>query len=406
MPEKIRNPHKNTATNEALLRLKKTSLVSSIYKKEMDVENIRKLFPITTEKVYLNHASTGPMTTRARNAINKLLDIYQFESDITKEFLESAEEETRNLAAQLVGAHPDEIGLVKNTSQGLIIPMNALGWEAGSNVILRKGGFPANVCPWIYNLPHVEKRYIEVNNNETILESCKNALCERTKAITVDWVDFLSGSRVDLKRLGDFCQEKNVFLFVDGIQGLGALQLDLSELNVDVFSAGATKWMFGPQGIAIMYISKKLLSQLNLTNAGWLSAQWENFHHFSEIPPIKQSTARYEEGTKNLLGIFGFREHLKLLLEVGPDKIQERIFHLRGLLVKGLKDTGCVFLSPLDNERGSGIVTFKPPKEASEELHEKLTKNNIIISYREGWLRVSPHFYNTEEEIKKLLENV
>jgi cysteine desulfurase/selenocysteine lyase len=374
--------------------------------KELDIEAIRKLFKVTDKKIYLNHASTGPVTTRARKAIEELLDVYEYEVDITKEFLESIEGEVRHLAAELMGAHVDEVALVKNTSQGLIIPMNAMEWDEGSNVILRKGGFPANVCPWRQNLPDVEKRFIRADTCDEFMEACASKVDRSTKVIAVDWVDFLSGQRMDLKRLGDFCSEHGILLFVDGIQGLGVLRLTLWELAVDVFSCGAAKWLFGPQGIGIMYLKKQLLDRLKLKNTGWLSVAWKDFQHFEVIPPVKRSAARYEEGTRNLLGMVGMREHLKLFLEIGPDTVEKRIAKLREMIVTGLAEKGCTFLSPMDFEDGSGIVTFRHPKKQSEELYGELTARNIIVSIREDWIRVSPHFYNTEGEIEEFLTYV
>ncbi len=372
----------------------------------MNIDEIRKLFRVTERKIYLNHASTGPITTRARAAIEALLDTYEYEVDTSKEFLEEIEGEVRGLAAQLVGAHTDEIALVKNTSQGLIIPMNAIEWERGASVMLRKGGFPANVCPWLLNLPEVDKQFIDADTCSEFLKACASNAKRGTKVIAVDWVDFLSGQRMDLNALGDFCSSHNILFFVDGIQGLGALRMNVSGLAVDVFSCGAAKWLLGPQGIGIMYIRRRLLETLELKNAGWLSVAWEDFQHFSVIPPVKQSAARYEEGTRNLLGMVGMREHLRLFLEVGPDTIEKRIEKLRGMVVTGLREKGCTFLSPLDFKEGSGIVTFRHPKKQSEELYGELMARNIIVSLREDWIRVSPHFYNTEEEIEEFLAYV
>ncbi len=370
------------------------------------IREIRELFPITKEKIYLNHASTGPLTTRARKAMEGLLDIYELEGDITKEMLDSAENQTRGLAAKLLGADESEIAIVKNTSQGLILPMNALDWEIDSNVILVKGGFPANIYPWMYNLPDVEKRFVEPEKGKGFLEKCVSMVDKKTRAVAVDWVDFLTGRRVDLGSLGEFCQDRNILLFVDGIQGLGAITIDLSRIKVDFFSAGASKWLFGPQGVGIMYISKRVFDRLKSNNIGWLSAKWENFNDFSKLAPLKTSASRFEEGTRNLIGIYGFTEHLKMFLEFGTEEIEKRIFFLRDKLIEPLEEKGCEFLSPLEKENGSGIVTFKSPELRSEELYETLKGNNIIVSLREGFIRVSPHFYNTESEIERFLNFV
>jgi len=192
---------------------------------KMELEKIRELFPITKNKIYLNHASTGPLTTKARKAMEELLDVYEFEGDVKKETLEEAEEETRQLSALLLGAEPGEIAVSKNTSQGLIIPMNALEWKKGDNVILIKGGFPANIYPWVYNLPDVEKRFVELEKNEVFYKKLEKVIDKKTKAVSVDWVDFLTGRRINLEKLGEVCRSKNILLFVDGIQGLGVVDI-------------------------------------------------------------------------------------------------------------------------------------------------------------------------------------
>jgi len=390
-----------------VLKLKATEESSSkIIEGKMNIEKIRELFPITKEKIYLNHASTGPLTTRARKAMDALLDIYEFEGDITKDMLDTAEEQARTLSAKLLGAEKSEIAIVKNTSQGLILPMNALDWDLSSNVILAKGGFPANIYPWLYNLPDVEKRFVELRKDEDFYGKCVSVADKKTKAIAVDWVDFLTGKRVDLERLGEFCQHRDILLFVDGIQGLGAIRIDISKIKVDFFSAGASKWLFGPQGVGIMYISKRVFNRLKSNNTGWLSAQWKNFNDFSKLPPLKNSASRFEEGTRNLIGIYGFIEHLKLFLEVGMEEIEKRIFLLTDMLIDGIRKKGCEIASPVIKEERAGIVTFKPVRISSEELHKNLVEKNIIVSIRSGFIRVSPHFYNTEKEIEQFLKYV
>jgi selenocysteine lyase/cysteine desulfurase len=217
----------------------------------MNIDDVRKLFPITKEKIYLNHASIGPLSIPAREAMEHCINAH-IEGDIPKEMIEDTEEETRELAARLRGANTDEIAFVKNTSQGLIIPINALNWENGTNVVLKRSGFPANIYPWIHILPDVEKRYFELKGSENFIEKCFSVVDDKTKVITIDWIDFLTGEQVDLEELGDLCRKRGILLFVDGIQGLGAIEVNLSEISVDFFSSGASKWLFGPLGIGVM----------------------------------------------------------------------------------------------------------------------------------------------------------
>lgn len=310
--------------------------------------------------------------------------------------------ETRELAADLLKASPSELAFVKNTSQGILIAMDSIPWRPGDNVVLLKDAFPANIYPWLNLLPEVEKRWLELNG-EDFLERVSDCVDERTRAVSIDWVHYLIGKRFELTELGKLCRRKGIFLIIDAIQGLGALQIDLSQVKCDFLCAGGSKWLLSPHGIGILYVSKERFDELKPSNIGWLSAEWDNFENFKVTRPLKRGAARLEEGTVNLIGIYGMRESLKIILSVGLAEIEKRIIILTNTLAKGLLELDCEILTPLDSTLRSGILSFNSPHISTKELQNFFSQQGVVCSFREGWIRLSPHFYNTEEEVKLIL---
>ncbi|MCK4352167.1 aminotransferase class V-fold PLP-dependent enzyme [candidate division WOR-3 bacterium] len=366
----------------------------------LEIEKYRELFPVTKNFIHFNHASTGPLSKPAASAIKGLIDnlekgLYNWEE------VGSIVEGTRKLASILLNVSSDEISFIKNTSQGILIAIGSIPWETGDNVVLMKDAFPANIYPWKYNLPDVEKRYVKLGDGKDFVAELSTTIDEHTKAITLDWVHFLSGVKVNLKEVSKLCKKHNTFLIVDAIQGLGALQIDLKKTQVDFLTSGASKWLFGPEGIGILYVSKKTIPKLKPFNIGWLSADWGNFENFTP-KPIKSSAARFEEGTRNLIGIVGLRENLKILLEAKLRNVEEKIMNLIDNLTSGFLERGIEILSPFKPQ--SGIISFRKPKTESQKIFEKLKGEKIICSLRDDWLRFSPHFYNTIEEVNKVME--
>lgn len=363
----------------------------------VNIDKIRNLFPVTLNRIYLDHASDGPLSGPASEEMMKLLRICAKEAKPRASESLEAVEETRRLVAGLLKVSPSEIAFVKNTSQGILLAIASIPWKSGDNVVLLKDAFPANIYPWLNLIPDVEKRWVEPDKDS--MDELFNRIDEHTRAVSIDWVHYLTGRRFNLKELGELCRRKEIFLIVDAIQGLGALKLDLSEVKCDFLCAGASKWLFGPQGIGILYVSKDRFDELIPTNIGWLSAQWENFEEFNFMRPLKSGAPRLEEGTKNLIGIYGFRENLKIILDVGLEEIEKRIITLTDGFAGRFLELGCEILTPLDLPR-SGILTFKHPKISSRELWNSLSAKDVVCSLRSGWIRLSPHFYNTEEEVK------
>ncbi len=372
----------------------------------IDVDKYRRLFLVTDKSIYLNHASTGPLPTTAIKAIEQLNRRCSEQGSFDWEEEEKMSNDTRTLSAKMVNATSEEICFVQNTSQGIIYAIGSIFWEKGDNVILMKDAFPTNLYPFLYLLPDVEKRYvtsIELNNNPNcILKHIDN----KTKAIALDWVNFLNGIRINLVFIGQICQDKSIYFIVDGMQGLGAVKLDLKKAQIDFFSSAAPKWMLGPHGIGILYINQNILDKLKPFNLGWLSANWVDFYDIFTPKPLKTSAARLEAGTKNYLGIVGLQESLKLFHEIGTNEIESRIFEITDYLLSKINEPRFEIITPKQRKKRAGIVSFRRKDKDSMELFMKLKQNKIICSLRENYIRISPHFYNTISELDQLINIV
>jgi cysteine desulfurase/selenocysteine lyase len=364
--------------------------------------DVSKLFTHTKDVIYFNHASSSPLPLPARERMKVLIDELS-SGDRPWNFWSTELSEFRSQSAGLLGAQPGEIGFIPNTSTGLLIALYSIPWQENDNIVCIKDGFPANIVPWEHNLPQIGKRQIEIEGDRPLEARILDSIDEHTRAVAIDWVDFFTGYRVDLKKVGDLCNARGIFLIVDGIQGCGALELDLSELHVDFFAAASAKWLLGPVGAGILYVNAETMSRLRPAFAGWMSLSWKEFNIFDPLPPIKQGAGRFEPGSYPGVPLVGFVENLRILNSVGMAKINERIFQTRRLLLQGLKQMDAEIISPENEDHASGILTFRFQGKDSKALFEKLSDARIIVSLRKNAIRLSPHFYNTPDEASLVL---
>ncbi|MEO0102295.1 MAG: aminotransferase class V-fold PLP-dependent enzyme [candidate division WOR-3 bacterium] len=360
----------------------------------------RKEFPILKNFIYLNAAGSSPLPLRTKKAIENLLKRYTEEGNIPWEDFENLSEGTRKMVAQFLSCQPEEICFLRNTSEGITTALNLLELKPEENIIIALDNFPANIYPFLYSRPQIEKRFVRILDGDIIKQLVKK-VNSKTKLVSLDWVHFLSGYSLDLEAISEFCQKRGICLLIDAIQGLGALKLNLKTLAIDFLAAGAGKWLFPPQGIGIFYVRKELLPKLKPNHLGWLSCFWSDFNQIFKQKKLKSEAGRYEEGTKNYLGIVGLDENIKLLTEIGIENIEKHLLTLSEYLIAQLKEMG---LETLPRGFGSGIVAFRKKGIPSQPLFEFLTKRRFVLSLREDYIRVSPHFYNTKEEIEELLE--
>jgi cysteine desulfurase / selenocysteine lyase len=371
---------------------------------DMNVIEIRNSFPhIGKGIIYFNHASTGPICKPVIEKIDEILtERSEIKPDEYLQFLAMAVE-TKGLLAEYLSTQKDRIAFTDNTSNGLNILAQGIVWNKGDKIILNDIEFPANVYPFL-NLQKkgVEIHFVKSSDGIISAEDIINSADEKTKLISVSFVQFLSGYKIDLEKLGDFCKNNNIILSVDAIQGLGALQLDVRKCNIDFLSSGVQKWLLGLQGLAFIYLSEKLQSEMEPAYLGWLSV--ENAWDLLDFELIPKSTAQlFQTGTVNTLGIYALNTVLKILKQFGFGKIENNIIDHTLFLRNRLNTIGMkLYPENLEEKSFSGIVTFKHPD--AEGLFNWLSDRKIFTSLREGMIRLSPHFYNTEEEIESVAD--
>ena len=235
------------------------------------------------------------------------------------------------------------------------------------------------------------------------MEDVERLVDKRTKAISVSAVAFGNGFRCNLSEIGKLCKDKGILFVVDGIQALGAMDLKVTESFVDVLSADAHKWLLGPQGIGILYVSDRALEKLNVSNLGWRSMEGES-DYLDYTIRLKAGAPRFEEGTLNVMGIAGLKASLEMILNIGISKIEKRIIYLCDLISGGLTRNGYDLKSPMERGERSGILNFAADKVPSQEIMDKLKDAGVVCAIRDGGVRVSPHFYNDESDINSFFK--
>ena len=365
--------------------------------------NFRELFSI--RGTYLNAASVSPMPRVTILEINRYLKERCTEGSRLELKWFKEVEDLRSIAAELIGADPEEVALVKSTTHGIQLVAWGFPWKKGDEVLVVKGEFPANIYPWLaLERKGVRVRFVEPSNGKVGIPEIERALTDKTRLLAISLVDYLTGHRRDLTEIASFLHRRGVYVSVDAIQGIGVIPFNVKETNVDFLSSGGTKWLLSPMGTGIFYVKKEHLDMLELPLLGWRGVR--DFLNFSNYDPTPREDARRFEGdTYNLAGLMGFRSSLRLILDIGVDEIWRRIKGLTDILIDGLLSLeGCEILTPLDER--AGIVTFRLMGADSQKVWETLNQKLITISLREGWLRASPHFYNDEGDIERLLEEL
>jgi len=364
----------------------------------------RSFFPVSRELVYLNHAGVAPVSTRAAEALERYLGeatrrgAYRYDA-----FYDAEVERVRGRAATLLGARPEEVAFVKNTTEGLGLVAQGLDWRPGDRVLTCDLEYPSNVLPWQALADRgVETVLLAGRDGRLPLETLETALASpQVRLLAISSVEFGSGARNDLATIGALCRERGVLLCVDAIQSLGVLPLDVAGLGVDFLSADGHKWLCSVEGAGVFYCAQALQDRLRPRIVGWHNvADNRDFDTYQSA--LQPSAVRYEEGTPNTGGIFALGGAIDLVLELGVDAIAERVLGLGDRLVVGLRERGATVVSPRGAE-ASGIVAFRLAGEEPRRTAARLRDERFCVAMRRGCVRASPHFYNDEAEIDALL---
>lgn len=369
----------------------------------MDWNRLRTEFPVTRKWAFFDHAAVAPITGRAQAAFQEwAADLA--ENGLTNEphWLRRVEE-VRGLFGRLVNADPLDIAFIKNTSEGIGIVAEGFPWKPGDNVVTAAEEYPANVYPWM-NLASrgVELRRVPSRDRGVAIDDIVQAIDQRTRILTLSSVEFSSGFRNDLDRLGNLCRERNVYFFVDAIQSLGILPLDVKKTPIDFLAADGHKWLLGPEGAGVFFIRRDLVDMLHPVGVGWNSVV--GCRDFSTIDfRLKPNAGRWESGTLNVAGISALGASLQLLLELGIQNVETRVRELTDLVCELARKNGLEVYSNRDVDHWSGIVSLIPKDGNPREAVRRCRKEGIAVNQRAGRIRISPHCYNSFEEVERMM---
>ena len=361
-------------------------------------------FPWTSDTVYLNNASIGPLPERTRLALDRFNLRRSAPHLLPDREMFAMLADTRQKIARLIGASPDEIALAPNTTFGISMAARALPLERGDIVLVSDKEFPANVYPWMRLRDRGATMELVPTTTEgwpdeaRLLERLKDP---RVRVLAVSLVQFSSGYLVDLERLSAATRETGAYLAVDAIQSVGQLPLDVSRVQVDVLACGGQKWLLSPWGSGFVYVRRELITRLDPAVTGWLA--FEGTDDLSRLTSyddtLRADARRFELMTLPYQDFAGLNSSLDLLLELGIERIRDHIRALHQPVLAWAERSGARIASPR-GASASGILCVSPPE--VREVHRRLKRSRIICSLREGAIRLSPHCYNTVAEMERV----
>jgi len=362
-------------------------------------------FPILDEGIYANHAAIAPWPKVTSEAVAEFARENAGRGPADYRGWIARERELRDRLSTLIGAQGiQDIALLKNTSEGISTLAYGYPWKAGDNVVLPAGEFPSNRLPWRAQAARgVEVREVEIRNGDEPEQTLLNAMDADTRVLAVSSVHFGDGLRLDLEQLGSACSNGEVLFFVDAIQHLGALPLDVERCHIDCLAAGAHKWLLGPEGIALFYCRQTTCSAIRLVQTGWHMYDYPWQFEREDWTP-SDTARRFEAGSPNTTGQVAMHASLSLLLDLGLKQVSECVLRNTGQLLGGLSSMpGVLIRSPETQDRQSGIVSFGLRDSEPRDVFKRLMEAGVTCALREGNIRLSPHFYQGEGVIDSLL---
>lgn len=363
-------------------------------------------FPILHHMVFFNHAAVAPLSKPAADAIRNYAAQAESAATIGGQWYRRAAQIKATAANFINAASPDEIAFIPNTSSGLALVAKGLRWARGDEVVITNVEYPANRYPW-HDLQRLGVKVVEVSqlpDGRIDPEDVIEAINDHTRVVSLSHVQYASGYRIDLRPIADTIHRVGGYLCVDAIQSLGAMPVDVRALGIDFLAADGHKWLLSPEGAGLFYARRDLIELLHPNVVGWMNmVNAENYGDYRF--EFRRDAGRFEPGTYNVPGILALGASLDLLLSVGLDNIWACLESLTDHLVAGLIDRGYRIFSPrAASGEKSGIVSFSPPTSiAPQPLLAELARQNLIVALRDGRLRASPHFYNTLQQVDRLL---
>lgn len=365
---------------------------------------LRQKMPVTETWAYFDHAGVAPLPQPTAdvliefardNAANGVAHWNRWRSTV---------ETARELGARLIGASTEEIAVVHNTTEGINCVAEGFPWNAGDNIVTLSSEFPSNLYPWL-NLASrgVETRQVEARDERVDFAAVEQACDARTRVLAVSWIGYRTGWRNDLAKFAEIARRRRIFFFLDAIQGLGVFPVDVGKIPVDALAADGHKWLVGPEGAGLFYLRKEHFERLRPVGVGWNSVRHSGDFTNTALD-LKTDASRYEGGSHCLAAIAGLAESLKLITEIGPERMSQRLLEITDRLCERLTHAGFPVVSCREGERRSGIVAFDVPGRNPQQLKVDCKARNVIVNCRAGRMRASPHAYCNDNDIDRLIE--
>ena len=370
----------------------------------------RAAMPIASRVAYFDHAAVAPLPSPTREAMRQWLDQATEVGDPLWPAWSRRLQAVRQTAAQLIGALPSEIALVPNTTSGIGLIAEGFPFAAGDNVVTLANEFPSNQYPWM-NLASrgVELRRVPVEGGIVDLGRVEAACDARTRIVSLSWVGFATGWRIDVAEAAALAHRRGALFFLDAIQGLGVFPLDVAATGVDFLAADGHKWLLGPEGAGLLYVRREHLPRLRPLMVGWNSVVQGSDYTRVELN-LRDEAGRYEGGSHNMIGFCGLGASLDLLSTLGLAKnhspIADAVLAITDYACERLAELGATFLAPRVGQHRSGIVTFQLPGHDANEIRQQLERAGIITRCRAGGVRISPHGYATRDEVDRMIDEL
>ncbi len=364
-------------------------------------------FNLDPDLIYVNHAAVGPWPVRTAEAVKQFAEENATQGSRHYDRWLATELKLKQALAKLINApSADQVALLKNTSEGLSIIATGIQWNATDNIVISDQEFPSNFIVWdALRYKGVELRIANITDAEDPEQAIIDQMDQNTRLLSISAVQYASGLRLDLARLGTACKTMNSLFCVDAIQQIGALSLDVQNIQADFVVADGHKWMLGPEGLALFYCRTEAMEELELQQHGWHMV--EDLSDFSAMQNWRPaaSARRFECGSPNMLGTHALLASVNLLLAHGMDTIEQRVLGNVNHLIQcfqGLQDI--TILSPLHLSQQSGIFTFTKAGCEMPALYKELVEKGTVCALRGGGIRFSPHYYNQSHQFEKLAE--
>jgi cysteine desulfurase/selenocysteine lyase len=362
-------------------------------------------FPLAEDLIYFNHAAVAPWPDRTRKAVIGFAEQNaRYGAALYPDWLQKESLLREQLRALLNAPSADDIALVKNTSEALSFVAYGLDWQEGDNIVTSNEEFPSNRLPWeSLAAQGVELRQAGLHAAATPEDALFARVDRRTRLLTVSSIQFATGLRLDIERIGEFCKRRGILFCVDAIQSIGAVRFDVQSCRADFAMADGHKWMFGPEGLGVFYTTPEARDRLKLTQFGW--HMMKDTHNYENRQwEMHPAARRFECGSPNMLGIHALSASVSLLLETGMERIETLLFERMDYLRERIeRHPELELLSPAPSALKSGIAVFRHKKIPNPALYQYLMQQKVICALRGAGIRFSPHFYNSPDQVDRAL---